>query len=146
MPSVFVSVGPEPEFLSAAEAVRLQASDEDLDIRPYLFDGLSKRHVLLDSGSQVCAWPPDPGDRVDPAMKLKAVNGSKLHCYGYKEIEVQINRKKYPVRVIKTDVASPILGWNFTRQHRLHTGWTEWGDMVLTDPKANISQILKFRS
>ena len=112
----------EAEFLSAAEAVRLQASDEDLDIRPYLFDGNSKRHILLDSGSQVCAWPPDPGDVVDPAMSLKAVNGSKLKCYGYKEVQVRINRKTYDIKAIKTDVANPILGWNFTRKHKLHTG------------------------
>ena len=136
----------EPEFLTAADAIKLQAADEDLDIRPYLFDGNSRKHLLLDSGSQVCAWPPDPGDTVDPGMRLKAVNGSKLRCYGFKEVNIRINRKTYPIRAIKTDVVTPILGWNFTRKHRLHTGWTEWGDMVLTDPKAKINQILKFRS
>ena len=46
------------EFVSAAEALGLQRQQEDLDIRPYLFNGNSKRHILLDSGSQVCAWPP----------------------------------------------------------------------------------------
>ena len=106
------------EFVSAAEALKLQDAQEELDMRPYLFDGNSKRHILLDSGSQVCAWPPDPGDRVDPKVRLKAVNGTDLKCYGYKDVEVRINRKNYPVRVVKTDVKSPILGWNFTRKHR----------------------------
>ena len=134
------------EFVSAAEALKLQDAQEELDMRPYLFDGNSKRHILLDSGSQVCAWPPDPGDRVDPKVRLKAVNGTDLKCYGYKDVEVRINRKNYPVRVVKTDVKSPILGWNFTRKHRLFTGWTEWGDVVLSDPKAKVQQILKYRA
>ena len=81
----------EPEFLSAAEAMRLQSVEEDLDMRPYLYDGNSKKHILLDSGSQVCAWPPDPGDQIDPSTRLKAVNGSGLRCYGYKEVEIKIN-------------------------------------------------------
>ena len=35
----------EPEFLSAAEAMRLQSVEEDLDMRPYLYDGNSKKHT-----------------------------------------------------------------------------------------------------
>ena len=61
-----------------------------------------------------------------------------MKCYGYKEVQLKINRKTYPIRVIKTDVTKPILGWNFTRKHRLFTGWTEWGDVVISDPKAKI--------
>ena len=117
-----------PEFFCASEAIRLQSGEEGLDMRPYLFDANSKAHILLDSGSQVCAWPPEPGDKVDPAIKLKAVNGSRLKCYGYKEVKVRINRKEYGVTAIKTDVQDPILGWNFTRKHRLWpeamTGWS----------------------
>ena len=136
----------ELDFLSAAEALQKQSQEEELDMRPYLFDGNSKSYILLDSGSQVCAWPPDPGDQIDPTTKLKAVNGSGLKCYGFKEVDIKINRKTYPIRVIKTDVAKPILGWNFTRKFRLSTGWTEWGDVVLSDPKAKVSQILKYKS
>ena len=134
------------EFYSASEALKLQSGEEGLDMRPYLFDKNSKEHILMDSGSQVCAWPPEPGDRVDPEMKLKAVNGSQLKCYGYKDVKVRINRKEYGIRAIKTDVQSPILGWNFTRKHRLWTGWNQWGDVILTDPKAKIETILKYKS
>ena len=74
------------DFVTAYEALQMQDSQEDLDMRPYLFDGNSKQHILLDSGSQVCAWPPDPGDLAEPGKRLKAVNGSKLNCYGYKEV------------------------------------------------------------
>ena len=132
------------EYFSAYEAMGMQT--EQLDMRPYLLDSISKEHILLDSGSQVCAWPPDPGDVPDPRMSLKAANNSKLRCYGVKEVEIQIGRKTYQVSAIKTDVSKPILGWNFTRKHRLHTGWTSWGDMVLIDKKAKTEHILKYRA
>ena len=134
------------EYVTAYEALKMQSDQEELDMRPYLLDGNSGQHILLDSGSQVCAWPPDAGDIPDPKMRLKAVNGSKLKCYGYKKVEVKIGRKTYDIEAVKTDVQKPILGWNFTRKHKLTTGWTTWGDMELSDPKAKIKQILKYRS
>ena len=72
----------EPVFLSAVEAFKLQHAEEGLDIRPYLLDSNTNQYILWDSGSQVTAWPPEPGDRVDPKLTLRAVNGSKLKCYG----------------------------------------------------------------
>ena len=134
------------EYVTAYEALKMQSDQEELDMRPYLLDGNSGQHILLDSGSQVCAWPPDAGDIPDPKMRLKAVNGSKLKCYGYKKVEVKIGRKTYDIEAVKTDVQKPILGWNFTRKHKLTTSWTTWGDMELSDPKAKIKQILKYRS
>ena len=68
------------EFVSAIEASKMKS--EELDARPYLHDSLTDRHLLLDSGSQVTAYPPDPGDKPDPNMKLRAVNGTRLNCYG----------------------------------------------------------------
>ena len=84
-------------FVSAAEAAKLQTEDADLDMRPYIFDGNSKQHCLWDSGSQVCAWPPDPGDKVDQSMTLKAVNGSKLVCYGVKEVKIRTDMGQLPI-------------------------------------------------
>ena len=134
------------EFLSAAEAMNLQSKDENLDMRPYLFDANSKSYALWDTGSQISAWPPDAGDTVDPSVRLKAVNGSRLKCYGYKEISIKVNRKSYPIRVIKTDVENPIIGWDFVRKYRLETAWTQWGDVVMRDPKAQIEKILKYKA
>ena len=133
-------------FVTGVEASRLQAASEELDFRPYVFDSNTGQHLLWDSGSQVTAWPPEPGDKVDQSMTLKAVNGSRLKCYGFKEVDVRINRKTYPIRAIKTDVTSPVLGFNFTRKHRLDTRWTEWGDVVLYDPKAKIQSVLKYKA
>ena len=115
-------------------------------MRPHIFDGVTQKRLLLDSGSSVTAYPADPGDRVVPEMKLKAVNGSVLNCYGYKNVNIQINRKTYEMRAIKTDVQSPIIGWDFTKKHRLSTDWTEWGDAILIDKKAKIKHILKYKA
>ena len=91
---------------------------QGVDMRPHIYCNINKSFILVDSGAQICAFPPDPGDEVDPNMTLKAVNGSRLKCYGTKEVFVQIGRKKYPMEVIKTDVKHPILGWNFVRRHK----------------------------
>ena len=96
----------DDNFYSAAEAVRMQS--DEMDMRPYIYDSNSKQHILWDSGSQVCAWPPDPGDVPDPKKKLKAVNGTLLNCYGTKEIEIQINRKTLRFTALKADVTATI--------------------------------------
>ena len=90
------------DFVCASEAIKMQ-DEEGLDMRPYLYDKLSKDYLLVDSGAAVTAIPPDPGDIPDPKMSLKAVNGTKLNCYGHKDIYIQINRKKYPIKAVKTD-------------------------------------------
>ena len=55
----------ETSFVTGVEALNMQSASEELDIRPYVFDSNSGQHLLWDSGSQVTAWPPEPGDRVD---------------------------------------------------------------------------------
>ena len=130
--------------LCAAEAVK--ENSPDWDMRPHVLDGITKKLLLLDSGSQVCAWPPDPGDKPVQSMMLKAANGTKMKCYGLKEVNVRINRKEYKVKAIKTEVKDPILGWNFTDTHKLTMDWTEYGDAVLIDKKAKISHILRYKA
>ena len=105
----------EPEFCPAFEAFEKDEKDK----RPYLYESVMDQFLLIDSGAQVSAVPPDPGDQVDPTMSLRAVNGDRINCYGTKVLEVRIGRKTYPITVIKSDVRSPILGWNFVRRHRL---------------------------
>ena len=73
-----------PEELRAFEALKYKMGERGVDIRPHLYCKISQTHLLLDSGSEVSAVPPDPGDVPDPSMTLKAVNGSKLNCYGHK--------------------------------------------------------------
>ena len=77
-----------PKALCAAEA--LSFTSDEVDFRPHLYDKQTGQFQLVDSGSQVSAWPPDPGDRVDPSVHLKAVNNTKMKCYGFKEVEIKI--------------------------------------------------------
>ena len=117
--------------LSAYEAMKRQCDQADkvgVDYRPHLYDSSRKEMLLVDSGSQVCTFPPEPGDQVDPSMSLRAVNGQKIKCYGTKQVDIKINRKTYSIQVIKSDVRCLILGWNFIRKHRLNLEWNDWGD------------------
>ena len=114
-------------------------------MRPHIYDKTTNQFMLLDSGAQISACPPDPGDKVDPSMSLKAANGSKMKCFGTKKLSVRINRKEYSILAIKTEVKTPILGWNFVKRHRLGFEWNAWGDVCITDRKAGISAALKYK-
>ena len=109
------------EFCPAIEAAKFVK--EGIDMRPHLYQPNTDQYYLIDSGAQVCTVPPDPGDQVDPTMALRAVNGARIKCYGTKVIYIKINRKSYPIKVIKSDVQSPILGWNFIRLHKFSFDW-----------------------
>ena len=69
---------PPSEFYSAIEAAAM--SGTDWDMRPHVLDKRTGQYILLDSGAQVTACPPDPGDVVDPTTTLKAVNNTRLKC------------------------------------------------------------------
>ena len=77
------------------------AQDSDsVDFRPHLRDP-DLGELLVDSGSMVSAFPPEPGDQEDNTLSLKAVNGSKIKCYGKKEFVIKIGRKAYPFEFLK---------------------------------------------
>ena len=61
------------------------AESPNEDLRPHYFDPVLKTFLLIDSGSQVTAIPPDPGDIEDKSVRLRAVNGTVIKTYGYKE-------------------------------------------------------------
>ena len=67
--------------LSAARALRHEGGSLGVDFRPHLFDKKLNSHILCDSGSQICAWPPDPEDKPLADTHLRAVNGTKINCF-----------------------------------------------------------------
>ena len=117
----------------------------DKDMRPHLYEVTMDQFLLIDSGAQVSAVPPDPEDTIDPSMSLRAVNGDRINCYGTKTLDIKIGRKTYQIEVIKSDVKSPILGWNFIRKHRLSFEWNAWGDICLVDKKADIRAVMHYK-
>ena len=129
--------------MCAAEVLSWQS--DKVDFRPHLYDAKLGQYILIDSGSQCSAWPPDPGDKVDPSIQLKAANNSRMKCYGYKKVDVKINRKSYEFTVIKSEVESPILGWDFMRKNKLDLSWNEFGDNCIVDKKAKITSVLPYK-
>ena len=109
------------------------SSGPEMDIRPHIWDPVLKQFLLCDSGSQVSAFPPDPGDLPVRNQFLKAANGSRMACYGYKEISVKIGRKPYKFRIIKAQVESPIIGWDFMKLHKLDLRWNDQDHITIYD-------------
>ena len=58
-----------------------------------------------------------------------------MKSYGFKEVDIQVNRKTYHIRAIKTDVKTPILGWDFVDKYKIGIGWSEYGDSLFIDKK-----------
>ena len=87
----------EVEILPSLAASRWPEGFKGLDARPRFVEGLTNQHCLVDSGSAITAVAPIPGDTVKPELALIAANGTRIECYGYRQIEIQINRKKYPI-------------------------------------------------
>ena len=134
------------EELVAAQAVNWPKGHRSVDYRPHVKDANSGQFLLLDSGSQVTAWTPDEGDTPLPGMFLKAVNNSKIKCYGFKNVDIRIGRKNYSFKAIKADIAAPVIGWDFVDKYKLNYGYNKFGDIVINDPKADISSPLTFKA
>ena len=124
----------------------MERSNPDLqnDVRPRFFDNVTKTWTLLDSGSCVSCVPRGPQDKLDPRVKLRAVNGQSIPTYGTEIIKIRIGRKEYSIEAIKTDFPQRILGWDLFRKYRLGFAWSDSDDLFLTDDKAQIKSLLKF--
>ena len=66
----------ELEVIPAHEVAA--ASTDEVDIRPRVWDGVSKSWILVDTGSQVSVFPPSPDDVVQPHLKIETVDGSNM--------------------------------------------------------------------
>ena len=116
-------------MVSATDADTWAMGHQGVDIRPH-FVTKEGQEILIDSGSQICAWPADPGDQIDPNIRLKAVNGNQIQCFGYKDIVVKIGRKPYKFKAIKANVPGPIIGWDFLRHFKLDLVWGDDREMI----------------
>ena len=119
--------------------------DTNVDIRPHIWDPVLRQFILCDSGSQVSAFPPDPGDQPVPGQFLKAANGSRMACFGYKDITFKIGRKQYDFKIIKAQVESPIIGWDFMDRHKLDLRWNDEDKITIYDRKSKVSSVLHFK-
>ena len=135
-----------PEVLPAYQALCWTEAEAGVDYRPHLYDPERKMFLLVDSGSEVTAFPPEPGDSEVEGQCLKAVNGSKIKCYGKRVVKIKIARKEYRIEAFIADVECPVLGWDFIRKNKLEIIWNEFGDNIIVDKVAKVTQMLEFRS
>ena len=61
-PQLSPTVLPPPDELPAMWAVHHPEGAQGVDFRPHLFDEATQTLSLVDTGSQVTAWPADPGE------------------------------------------------------------------------------------
>ena len=118
--------------------------DESVDVRPRVFDNISKKWLLADTGSQVTCLSKGPDDTLQPHIRLEAVNGSVIPCYGKKMCTVRFGRKEYHIEAFITDTTEDLLGSDFINKYRLEFRWGEFDDLYLYDKKSNISTLCEF--
>ena len=83
---------------------------------------------------------------MDPKIKLRSVNGGIIPTFGTEELVIRLGRKPYKITAIKADVPQRILGWNFFRTHKLGLEWGEFGDLFITDKKAQTRSLVKYET
>ena len=106
--------------ISAVEAINFRPGSFGLDVRPKVYDNISKTWTLWDTGSCVSCTPKKPEDKIDPNFRLKSVNGGHIATYGTEMITVRIGRKTYEIQAVKADIPQRILGWDLFRKYSLH--------------------------
>ena len=113
------------------------------DVRPKIYDKITKTWTLCDSGSVVTCIPRTPEDVIDNNIRLRSVNGGVIPTFGSEEIVIRLGRKEYKIEAIKADIPQRILGWDFFKKYRLNLEWGSFGDLYLVDKKADIKSLLK---
>ena len=129
--------------ISAIDAVNFRPNSYGLDVRPKVFDNATKSWTLIDSGSCLSVIPKKDSDIKDPYFKLKAVNGGQIDTFGTEKVVLRIGRKTYEIEAIKADIPQKILGWDLFTKYSLGLEWGHFGDLYITDKKANIKSPLK---
>lgn len=118
--------------------------DPEVDIRPRFYDHISKQWILLDTGAQVSIAPPQEGDTLDPHLRLEAVDGSNLPCYGKKNMSVRIGRKTYHQNIFISNTSEVIFGMDFIMKNKIEFFWGEFGDYYMYDRKSQTRTLLQF--
>ena len=69
--------------------------------------------------------------------------GGVIKTFGSKEISIQIGRKAYSIKAVKTEIPQTILGWDLFRKFSLGLEWNDYRDLFITEKKAGIKSLLK---
>ena len=137
----YLSYKPGDE-VSALEFINWINGAYGQDIRPKLFDNITKSYVLFDTGAMKSCVPKLPSDKINKNFTLRTANGQPMPTYGYRQLSIRIGRKNYDIQAVITDVKQNIIGMDFIHTHKL--GFEFFDDLFLVDKKAQIKQKLKF--
>ena len=127
-----------PDIITYTEAISATASGS-VDIRPRVFDNISKEYILVDTGSMCSVTRPASSDALRHDLLLESVDGSNLPCYGTRDLSVRLNRKEYHIKSVVSNTTDTILGMDFIDKYKMEFRRNEFEDLYLYDPKAQIS-------
>ena len=128
----------KPEVISYSEAISATMSGET-DIRPRVYDSISKDYLLVDTGSMCSVTKPASNATVRPDLLLESVDGTNIPCFGTKPLSLRLGRKEYHIDTVVSNTTDNILGMDFINKYGFEFRRGEFGDLYLYDPKANIS-------
>ena len=108
------------------EEVMNCASEKKLDFRPRAFCSRTKRSYLVDSGAALSVFPksalPHHVD-LDPAVSLRAVNGTVIPTFGRRTFRLQFGKTHFTHTFTIAPIDSGVLGWDFLSKFRLNWRW-----------------------
>ena len=87
----------------------------------FLYDRISKRRFLVDTGAEVSVIPASGLDARTrrPGPLLLAANGSSIRTYGTSTLSLRFDSNTYEWNFVIADVSRPLLGADFLRSNSL---------------------------
>ena len=81
----------------------------------YVHDASTKQKWLIDGGAVLSIIPPTLAQRLQgpTATQLQAANGTKIPCYGIRNMQIHLADRKILFPITIADVSQPILGADF---------------------------------
>ncbi|XP_023244427.1 uncharacterized protein LOC111642322 [Centruroides sculpturatus] len=107
--------------------------------RLFVYDPTSRRHYLIDSGSDICVLPYNAAMalRAPASLTLYSANNSPIKTYGTKLITVSLNlRRQFTWPFVIANVSKPIIGADFIRHFGL---LIDLKNARITDPLTSLT-------
>jgi hypothetical protein len=87
----------------------------------FIFDSVSNKKLLVDTGSSLSLFPFRSAAK-PCGPQLKAANGQRIRCWGSLQHHLLIGEKSFQWQFLQADVSFPILGVDFLRGFQLLVG------------------------
>ena len=102
------------------------SASSETDLRPKLYDQISGKSILVDTGASKSCWPRTdfPHAPIDPFKALKAVNDSHIPTYGVQTIKIQPSKFfTFSHDFILANLSQPVIGWDYLAAAKLNVVW-----------------------